>query len=63
MLDIHKLVKIQSELKLLIWCLLIKKLSVYRDHLIQLLPFAWDFMEKGQWLGWGQVVVFNSNSY
>ena len=25
------------------------------DHLTQLLPFAWDFIAKGQQLDWGQV--------
>ena len=28
---------------------------VYQDHLTQLLPFAWDFVAKGQRLVWGQV--------
>ena len=28
---------------------------VYQDHLTQLLPFAWDFVAKGQQLVWGQV--------
>ena len=29
-----------------VWCLLFK--VVYQDHATQLLPFAWDFVEKGQ---------------
>ena len=32
-----------------IWCLLLIFKVVYRGHLTQLLPFAWDFTEKGQW--------------
>ena len=28
---------------------------VYQDHLTQLLPLAWDFVGKGQWLVRGQV--------
>ena len=51
---IRKLGKIRSELKL-VWCLLLIFKVVYRDHLIQLLPFAWDFVVKGQRLVWGQV--------
>ena len=51
---IRKLGKIRSELKL-IWCLLLIFKVVYRDHLTQLLPFAWDFVAKGQRLAWGQV--------
>ena len=38
-----------------VWCLVLIFKVVYRDHLTQLLPFAWDFVAKGQWLVWGQV--------
>ena len=38
-----------------VWCLLLIFKVVYRDHLTQLLPFAWDFVAKGQRLVWGQV--------
>ena len=38
-----------------IWSLLLIFKVVYRDHLTQLLPFAWDFIAKRQWLVWGQV--------
>ena len=38
-----------------VWCLLLIFKVVYWDHLTQLLPFAWDFVAKGQWLVWGQV--------
>ena len=38
-----------------VWCLLLIFKVVYRDHLTQLLPFAWDFIGKGQRLVWGQV--------
>ena len=31
-----------------VWCLLLIFKVVYRDHLTQLLPFAWDFIAKGQ---------------
>ena len=51
---IRKLGEIRSELKL-DWCLLLIFKVVYRDHLTQLLPFAWDFIAKGQRLVWGQV--------
>ena len=51
---IRKLGKIRSELKL-VWCFLSIFKVVYRDHLTQLLPFAWDFEAKGQRLVWGQV--------
>ena len=37
-----------------ILCLFIFKV-VYQDHLTELLPFGWDFMEKGLWLVWGHV--------
>ena len=46
--------KIWSELKL-VWCLLLTFKVVYQDHLTQLLPCAWDFVAKRQWLVWGQV--------
>ena len=36
-------------------CLLLIFKVVYRDHLTQILPFAWDFIAKGQRLVWGQV--------
>ena len=36
-------------------CLLLIFIFVYQDHLTQLLPFAWDFIAKGQRLVWGQV--------
>ena len=51
---IRKRGKIRSELKL-IWCLLLIFKVVYRDHLTQLIPFAWDFVVNGQRLVWGQV--------
>ena len=38
-----------------VWCLLLNFKVVYWNHLTQLLPFAWDFIMKGQWLVWGQV--------
>ena len=38
-----------------VWCLLLIFKVVYRDHLTQLLPFAKDFVAKGQRLVWGQV--------
>ena len=38
-----------------VWCLLLIFKVVYRDHLTQLLPFARDFVVKGQRLVWGQV--------
>ena len=38
-----------------VWCLLSIFKVVYRDHLTQLCPFAWDFVAKGQRLVWGQV--------
>ena len=38
-----------------IWCLLLIFKVVYGDHLIQLFPFVWDFIVKGQQLVWGQV--------
>ena len=38
-----------------VWCLLLIFKVVYQDHLSQLLPFAWDFIAKGQRLVWGQV--------
>ena len=31
-----------------VWCLLLIFKVVYQDHLTQLLPFAWDFVAKGQ---------------
>ena len=37
-----------------VWCLLLILKVVYRDHLTQLLPFASDFVMKGQRLVWGQ---------
>ena len=37
------------------WCLLLIFKVVYRDHLTQLLPFAWDFVTKGQRLVRSQV--------
>ena len=33
-----------------VWCLLFNFKVVYQDHLTQLLPFAWDFVAKGQQL-------------
>jgi len=37
-------------------CLTLLIFNVVRqDHLTLLLSFAWDFVEKGQWLVWGQV--------
>ena len=48
---IRKLGKIQSVLKL-VWCLLLIFKVVYWDHLTQLLPFARDFIVKGQQLVW-----------
>ena len=48
---IHKLGKIQSELKL-IWCLLLIFKVVYWVHLTQLLPSPRDFVGKGQQLVW-----------
>ena len=53
-LSFFPLGKIWSELKL-VWCLLLTFKVVYQDHLTQLLPCAWDFVAKGQWLVWGQV--------
>ena len=38
-----------------VWCLLLIFKVQYQDHLTQLLPFARDFVMKGQWLVWGQV--------
>ena len=38
-----------------VWCLLLIFKVVYQDHLTQLLPFTWDFVEKGQQLVWGQM--------
>ena len=38
-----------------VWCLLLIFKVVCRDHLTQLLPFARDFVAKGQRLVWGQV--------
>ena len=38
-----------------VWCLLLIFKVTYWDHLTQLLPFAWDFVAKGQQLVWGQV--------
>ena len=38
-----------------VWCLLLIFKVVYQDPLTQLLPFAWDFAEKGQQQVWGQV--------
>ena len=38
-----------------VWCLLLNFKVEYRDHLTPLLPFAWDFLAKGQRLVWGQV--------
>ena len=52
--SIRKLGKIRSELKLLSGVLLLIFKFGYQDHLTQLLPFAWDFVAKGQ-LVWGQV--------
>ena len=52
---ICKLGKIRSELKLFDWCLLLIFKVLYWDHLTQLLPFARDFVAKGQRLVWGQV--------
>ena len=41
--------------KTFVWCLLLIFKVVYQDHFTQLLPFAWDFIAKGQqWLVWGQ---------
>ena len=37
------------------WCLLLIFKVVCRDHLTQVLPFARDFVAKGQWLVWSQV--------
>ena len=38
-----------------VWCLLLIFKVVSWDHLTQLLPFAGDFVVKGQQLVWGQV--------
>ena len=38
-----------------VWCLLLIFKVVYRDHFTQLLPFARDFVAKGQRLVWSQV--------
>ena len=38
-----------------VWRLLLIFKVVYWDHLTQLLPFARDFLAKGQRLVWGQV--------
>ena len=38
-----------------VWCLLLTFKVLYRDHFTQLLPFARDFVAKGQRLVWGQV--------
>ena len=37
-----------------VWCLLMIFKILYWDHLTELLPFAWDFVAKGQQLVWGQ---------
>ena len=54
---IRKLRKIRSELKLLFGCLVLLLIFkvVYQDRLTQLLPFARDFVAKGQRLVWGLV--------
>ena len=38
-----------------VWCLVLIFKVVCWDHLTQFLPFAWDFVAKGQRLVWGQV--------
>ena len=52
---IRKLGKRRSEPKLFDRSLLLIFKVVYQDHLTQLLPFARNFVPKGQWLVWGQV--------
>ena len=54
LLNIYKLGENTKWAETFIWCLLLIFTVVYKDPVTQL-PFAWDFIQKGQQLVWGQV--------